>query len=224
MSLNGTTADPRVIDRWPDGVGWLAYPDETMQRASHAIAGGEGVWLLDPVDGPGVDELVADLGDVAGVVVCLDRHTRDAAAIARRHDVPVYLPDRMTGVADELDATVDRFGAELADTGFRAVTVRNSSVPPWQEVALTDGRTLYVSEAVGTAPYFLAPGERLGVHPMLRLFPPRRALGSFYPERIVVGHGEGVFDGASASLAAALDGARRRAPAAYVGALRAMLG
>jgi len=60
--------------------------------------------VFDPVDAPGVDDLLADLGTVAGVVVGLDRHKRDSAAIATRHDVPVYVADWMTGVAEEIDA------------------------------------------------------------------------------------------------------------------------
>ncbi|MFB6281517.1 MAG: hypothetical protein ABEH40_05820 [Haloferacaceae archaeon] len=224
MPIKGGTPDLREIDRWEGGVGWIAYPDEGMARASHALATDEGVWVLDPVDAPGVDDLLAEFGDVAGVVICLDRHRRDAAAVARRHDAPVLVPDRMDGVADDTDAAVERFAGALGDTDYRALTVRNSSLPRWQEVALTDGETLYVPEAVGTAPFFRADGERAGVHPMLRPMPPRRALGDLDPDRLLVGHGEGVLDDGGAALRDALEGARRRAPAAYAGMLRALLG
>jgi hypothetical protein len=71
-----------------------------------------------------------------------------------------------------------------------------------------------VAEAVGTAEYYLASSERLGVHPALRLFPPRR-LGRFDPERVLVGHGAGILDDAAAALSDALDGARARAPGLY---------
>jgi hypothetical protein len=230
MPMKGDSPDLRAIDRWDGGVGWLAHPDEGMQRASHAVVGdGDGgdepaVWVFDPVDAPGVDDLLADLGAVAGVVVCLDRHARDAATVANRHDAPVYLPHWMDGVAGALDAPVERFGRELPDSGYRAVRVRDSSLPPWQEVALAnDAGTLYVPEAVGTAPYFRAPGERLGVHPMLRLTPPRRALGGLDPDRVLVGHGQGVLTDAGEALRDALDGSRRRAPAAYLGALAGFL-
>ncbi|WP_280536434.1 hypothetical protein [Halopenitus sp. POP-27] len=232
-----------VIDRFADGIGWVAYPDEPMQRASHAIAipneearddGGTGgvpdVWVIDPVDPPGedgadrLDALLADLGDVAGVVCCLDRHKRDAAAVATRHDVAVWIPEWMTGVAAELDAPVERFGPRLADTGFEAIRVKNTSIPPWQEVALFDGSTLIVPEAVGTNGLFLAAGEGLGVHPALRPFPPRKPLRGLDPDRILVGHGEGIYEHAGDRLAGALAGARRRAPSAYLNALRAVLG
>jgi hypothetical protein len=226
MPMKGRgTGQLQEIDRWDGGVGWLAYPEEGMQRASHALGVDGEAWVVDPVDAPGVDDLLDSVGEVAGVVVCLDRHKRDAAAVARRHDVPVYLPDWMTGVASALDVPTERFGRELADTGYRALTVVNRSVPPWQEVGLyheTEG-TLVVPEAVGTAPFFCAPDERLGVHPMLRPAPPKRAFRGLEPERVLVGHGAGVSTDATEALLDALDNARSNLPAAYVGALRELL-
>jgi hypothetical protein len=215
----------REIDRWDDGVGWIAYPDEGMQRASHVLSANGEAWVVDPVDAPGLDELIDSVGDVGGVVVCLDRHKRDSAAIAQRHDVPVYVPDWMTGVASDLDAPVERFGRELADTGYRVVKVIDRSLPPWQEAALYDDETgtLLVPEAVGTAPYFCAPGERLGVHPMLRPSPPKRPFRRIEPERVLVGHGAGVFEDASGALHDALDNARARLPAAYAKAFKSLL-
>ena len=162
---------------------------------------------------------------MAGVVVGLDRHKRDADVLARRFDVPVYVPGWMSGVAGDLDAPVERFGGELADSGFETVRIRDTSVPPWQEAGLfhPDDGTLIVPEAVGTAAYFRAPGEVLGVHPMLRPVPPRRALSRFAPERVLVGHGAGVDDDAAAALRAALDNARSNLLGAYGQALRGLL-
>ena len=46
------------IDRFDGGVGWIAYPEETMERASHALAvhdeegDADEVWVIDPVDAP----------------------------------------------------------------------------------------------------------------------------------------------------------------------------
>lgn len=72
---------------------------------------------------------------------------------------------------------------------------------------------LVCPEAVGTAPLFRVKGERLGVHPALRLFPPRRQLAGFEPEHLLVGHGEGIHGVVAApALREALAGARRRAP------------
>lgn len=226
MSMKGTgESELREIDRWESGFGWIAYPSEKMQRASHAFAVDGDVWVVDPVDAVGVDDLLTELGDVAGVVVSLDRHTRDAATVAMRHDVQVYIPDWMTGVASGLDAPVERFGRELAGTGVKAITVRNSAIPPWQEIALyhDESGTLIVPESVGTADYYLAPGERFGVHPMIRLFPPKRALGTLSPDRILGGHGEGVTENASSALREALDGSRRTAPSLYGKTVKSVL-
>lgn len=227
MPMKGSgTAEYRTIDRWDGGVGWLAYPDEEMQRASHALVGDDGgVWLFDPVDAPNLDELLAEYGDVSGIVVGLDRHKRDAAKLATRHDVPVYVADWMTGVADELDAPVERFSRRLADSGFEAFTILDSSIPPWQEVGFyhESSGTLLVPETVGTASYFCAPGERLGVHPMLRPFPPRRALRRFDPDRVLVGHGAGVMGNAAGAFQDALDNARTNIPGAYRKAFQKML-
>jgi len=205
----------REIDRYDGGVGWIAHPDERMQRASHALSVDGEVWVIDPVDAAGLDELLAEFGEVAGVVVLLDRHKRDAAAIANRHDVPVYLPHWFTGVTEELGAPVVRFDDELSETGIKTYRVVDNRF--WQETALwnpADG-TLMVPESVGTAAYFLAGRERLGVHPMRRATPPRRQLGRFRPNRILVGHGEGILDDAAGTLETALTTARKRTPRLY---------
>ncbi|MEZ3116267.1 hypothetical protein RYH80_10130 [Halobaculum sp. MBLA0147] len=226
MPMKGSgTANLREIDRHDAGVGWIAYPDEQMQRASHAVVHDGEVWVLDPVDATGVDDLLAELdGEVAGVVTCLDRHKRDGAAVANRHDVPVYVPEWMTGVAPELDAPVERFGATLTE-GVRAVEVRDSSLPPWQEVALLfeSSGTLFVPEALGTAEYMVTGSERLGVHPMLRLTPPRSALTGLDPEHVVVGHGEGVHGNAADAVADALAAARGNTLSLYGKTVKSLL-
>ncbi|MFC4359932.1 hypothetical protein ACFO0N_18450 [Halobium salinum] len=217
MPMKGGDAEMRVIDEWDGGAGWIAHPDEAMERASHALVSDGDVWVVDPVDADGVDDLLSGLGDVVGVVVALDRHERDCDAVAKRHDVPVYVPDWMSGVADDFEASVERFGRSLGDSGYRAITVRDTGLPRWQELGLynEDEGTLLVSESVGTADFFRAAGERLGVHPALRLFPPRRTLGGLSPERILVGHGEGVFEDAPEALRDALAGSRRNAAGLY---------
>lgn len=216
--------DYREIDRWEGGVGWMAQPEETLQRASHALAGEDGVWVVDPVDCPGLDELLAEFGEVAGVVVGLDRHERDAAAVANRHGVSVHLPRPLAGVASDLDAPVEIVDDGLGGTGYRTITVVDN--PLWSEVAFHDASsgTLLVPEAVGTAPHYVVEGERLGVHPALRLRPPRHALSGLDPERILVGHGSGVAVHATRALGDALRDARRNAPRLYVKALRSFLG
>ncbi len=109
----------RVIDRWEDGVGWIAHPEETGARASHAVRGeGGGVWLLDPLDAPDVESLIDGLGSVTGVVVLSNFHARDADVFANRYDVPVWVPAWMNRVESRLDAPVERFDETFGDAGF----------------------------------------------------------------------------------------------------------
>jgi hypothetical protein len=86
----------------------------------------------------------------------------------------------------------------------------------WREVALwwADGRVLVTADALGTIRgYFTAGQELVGVHPLLRLFPPRKALADLEPEHVLVGHGEGVHGAhAAPALRTALSGSRRRLP------------
>ncbi|MWG35703.1 hypothetical protein [Halomarina oriensis] len=223
MPMKGSgTPTLAEIDRSAGGVGWLAFPDEDMQRASHALATEEGVYLVDPVDADGLDDLLAEFGDVAGCVVLLDRHNRDADTIARRHDVPVYRPRWMDSIDSNYRATVEDLGSELGTTGYEVHELYDT--PVWREAYLyhPDERTLVVPEALGTATYFRAGDERVGVHPMLRMTPPRD-LARFDVERLRVGHGAGVTDRASNAVRDAIEGSRRRAPKAYLGALRGML-
>lgn len=218
MPMKGAgSADVREMDRFEGGVGWLAYPDEAMRRASHALATDGGVYAVDPVDADGVDDLLAEYGEVAGVVVLLDRHRRDAATLARRHGVAVHVPDWFDD--PKLDAPVERLGGTL---GGSYEVHRVLDTPLWQEAALHDGGTLVVPEALGTAPYYRTRDERVGVHPVLRPFPPR-ALGEFDVERLLVGHGGGVFEDAGDAIEDALAGSRRRMPRLYARALRSFV-
>lgn len=236
LKIDEPAEEWREIDRWDGGVGWIAHPEEALQRASHALVvdpttpdvsdqettpDGD-VWVIDPVDVVGLDDFLADLGEVAGVAVLIDRHERDAAEIATRHDVSVWIPEWMDGVEEGVDAPVERFGETLPGSNYRVVPVIDNRF--WQETALFDGSTLVVSETVGTTPYFRAGRHELGVHPMLRLRPPRGALGGLVPRRILLGHGEGIDENAAAVLQQALSDARRTAPRAYAGAVRDLLG
>ncbi|WP_254534567.1 hypothetical protein [Halomarina litorea] len=223
MSLKGSGATSlREIDRWDGGFGWLAYPDEGMERASHAFVSDGDVWLVDPVDAEGLDDLLAEAGEVAGIVVLLDRHNRDANDIAARHGVSVHRPAWMDSIDSNYDVPVRDLGDEVDDTGYRVRKLRDS--PVWREAYLhhpEDG-TLVVPEALGTASYFLTAGERVGVHPMLRLLPPRELAG-YDVERVVMGHGEGVMTDAAAAIRDTVRNSRRRAPGLYVEAMREFL-
>ncbi|MFB6083050.1 MAG: hypothetical protein ABEJ94_02255 [Halorientalis sp.] len=214
MKGSGPATEYREIDRRDHGVGWIAYPNERMQRASHAFAVDGDVYVVDPVDVEGLDDLLAEYGEVAGVLILLDRHKRDSAAIANRHDVPVYVPDWMDGVAGELDAPVERVHTELEDTGVGVHELIDNRF--WQEavVSVEEHDELLVPESVGTASYFLSSSERLGVHPALRLKPPTK-LDRFVPERVLVGHGTGIHEDAAEALHDAVSGSRTRTPALY---------
>ncbi|WP_435359440.1 hypothetical protein [Haloarchaeobius sp. DFWS5] len=214
----GGATEFEVIDEWEAGVGWVAHPDEEGRRASHAIHGENGdVWLFDPLDAPGVESLYDELGPVAGVAVFSDWHTRDAAVFASRHDVPVFVPSWLDRVADKLhaaDESVDvvRYDRDLGTSGFEVRRV--DPFPGWHEaVAYRDSdETLYAADVLGTVMGSTVGDERVGFFLLLRPAPPVAPFVDRHPERILVGHGAGVFDDATAALTDAVTGARRRFP------------
>ncbi|MBD0330468.1 MAG: hypothetical protein ICV64_10250 [Thermoleophilia bacterium] len=187
------------------GFGWEAQ--EFLRRTSHALAHDGGVWLLDPVDAPQALARAERLGDVRAVVQLIDRHDRDCAALAARLAVP-HLEVPFDGVP-----------------GSPFEVVRIADRPFWHEVALwwPERRVLVCGDALGTVGYFLAPGDRLGVHPLLRLTPPR-VLATLEPEHVLVGHGAGVHGpDAAAAVERAVATARRRIPGAFLHGFRQLL-
>ncbi len=222
MKGDGAATDWAETNRWDRGASWLAYPDEMMQRASHVLETDAGAIVVDPVDAEGVDDLFAEFGEVAGVAILLDRHKRDSAAIANRHDAPVYIPEALAGVEEDIDAPTERVHRQIPGTDYGIHGLTSNAF--WQEAALygDEDDTLVVPEAVGTADYFLAGSERLGVHPMLRLLPPTK-LNRLDPERLLVGHGHGIMNDASGTLADALRGSRGRTPGLYLKNLKSFV-
>lgn len=174
------------------GLTWVEQ--NAMARAAHALLAGERVWLIDPYEDTEAMAAVAELGTPAGVLQLLDRHNRDCQPIAQRLGVPLL-----------------RLPMDGAGTPFTPIPVISNRA--WREVALWwgDERALVVAEAVGTAPAF-ALGRRVGVHPMLRLTPPRKPLSRFRPERLFVGHGPPLESGADAALREALEQSRKDLP------------
>ncbi|MGZ8691550.1 MAG: hypothetical protein ACXWZT_02340 [Gaiellaceae bacterium] len=191
----------RFCDEFDAGFGWTV--DEFMQRSSHALVEDGRVWVIDPVDRDGVEERIRAAGMPAGVLQLLDRHNRDCTAIAARLGVRHHVvPQGSLGP-------------------FACIAVKNSR--SWNEVALwwPDRRVLVCADVLGTAPYFRAGRERLAVHPLLRLRPPRGQLGALQPDVILCGHGEGVLGDADAALREALSTSRQRIPGQVASALRA---
>jgi hypothetical protein len=181
----------RVVDEIVDAFGWIQ--PERLRRTSHALAADGRVWLFDVVDDPELESRVRELGEPAGVVQLLDRHGRDCAAIAQRFGIPHHVvPQQLPGTPFELRPVL-----------------RNRW---WREVALwwPERRILLVADALGTLPYFRAGAEPAGLHPFLRLWPPR-SLRGLEPDHLLVGHGEGIHHH-PAALESALRTARRRIP------------
>ncbi|MFC6974171.1 hypothetical protein ACFQL1_04985 [Halomicroarcula sp. GCM10025709] len=226
MYARDEAADLRVVDRFPDGVGWQAHPEEGGCRTSHAIRDDDGgVWLVDPLDAPNVSDAYADLGEVVGVAVLADYHTRDAAVFAERHDVPVTVPTGLNRVVEQLDVPTRRVVDSVAGFELRWL----NPLRAWRETVAYRERdgTLYVPDVLSSGESFTVGRERLAMNVLVRLSPPRATFADLDPERVIVGHGRGVFEDAEAALSDAVGNARRRFPRALVSSgpreFRAML-
>ena len=180
------------IQRHSLGLTWVETGG--MRRAAHALRADGRLWLIDPFEDDVALSAAIELGKPAGVIQLLDRHNRDCVSIAKRLEVPRL-----------------RVPEQVADSPF--VVVKIIQRRWWREVALwwEQERTLIVAEAVGTAPPF-ALGRRVGLHPLLRIRPPRDALTAHAPERLLVGHGAALESGADAALTDALSAARSDIP------------
>jgi hypothetical protein len=193
IGLNSSIeAVENAIDEFELGFGWLSPERPRLRMASHALLADGGVWLLDPTHADGVEERVRALGPPAGVVQLLDRHNRACAEWARRLDVPLHTVP-FSGVGP-----------------FEAIPIVRRRW--WSEVALwwPGQRVLVCADALGTVPhYFALDGEPIGVHPVLRLTPPR-ALGRVEPEHVLCGHGAGVHEDATQAVRDALASSRRK--------------
>jgi hypothetical protein len=190
-----------LCDEFEGGFGWTE--PGFLERTSHALEVGGAVLVFDPVDMPGIDEWIRTLGEPEAVVQLLDRHERDSAAVAARLGVP-------------------HLRMELGACGERGRLISIVWNRVWKEVAFwePERRVLVVADALGAVGYFTAPGEAIGVHPLLRLRPPRD-LGELEPEHILCGHGAGVHGpAATVALREALETSRRRLPRALASSLR----
>jgi hypothetical protein len=184
-----------ICDESEAGFGWIAPEPAVQERTSHALAADGGVWLVDPTDFAELDARVAALGEPRAVLQLIDRHNRDCAAVASRLGVPHLVTP-----------------AAVPESPFEAFAV--PAVPGWTETALwwPELRTLVVTEAVGTAAYYRAPGQPVGVNPVLRLLRPPAVVLRYEPEHLLVGHGAGLHEGTAAALAEAVRRSRRDLP------------
>jgi hypothetical protein len=158
------------IDQHDLGITWVVA-DEAMRRTAHALCDDGRGWLIDPFEDEEALSRALALGETVGVLQLLDRHNRDCAALAERLGVPhLRLPDA------------------IPDSPFEVVKVVD--VPRWREIALwwPDRRALVVAEAVGTGPFFRGDEARAGIHPFLRVRPPK-ALRGYDPQHLLMGHG-----------------------------------
>jgi hypothetical protein len=160
------------------------------------------VWIFDPIAWEPAIERIAVLGKPAGVVQLLDRHKRDCAEVATLLGVAHFaVPDHELPGLEPIVVVDFRWWHELA-------------------VWVPSRQALVCADALGTAPYFRTPDEPLGVHPLLRLKPPR-VLGRYEPQHVLCGHGAGVHGPETpAAVREALATARRRLPRAWLGGLR----
>jgi hypothetical protein len=189
-------------DEFEEGFGWIA--DEKLRRTSHAVKTRGEVWVFDPLMWEPALERIRALGEPVGVVQLIDRHERDCAAVASALGVPHYAVPLQGIAASSVEIL------PLVRSRF------------WKEVAawIPELRALVVGDALGTVGYFRAAREPIGVHPLLRVKPPK-SLARFEPRHILCGHGAGVH-GAEApeALRHALRTARRRLPATWLGLFR----
>jgi hypothetical protein len=188
------TVSIRSCDEFEGGFGWIVE-SEFMERCSHALVTDGRVWLIDPLDGDGVDDRVRAAGDPAGVIQLLDRHNRDCAALADRLDVPhLRLPEAVPG------------------SPFTVVPV--IKLPRWHEVALwwPERRALVIAELIGTNHVYRLGEGPAGMHPMMRALAPG-VLRAYQPEHLLVGHGRGVHGPlAAAAVQDAYDRSRKDLP------------
>ena len=193
-------------DEFERGFGWRE--EGFLERTSHALVADGSCWLVDPLADTACEERVRAAGRPAGVIQLLDRHKRDCAEVADRLGVRLHVVP-FAGVA-----------------GSPFTFLRVLRLPRWKEVALwwPEAKVVVFADAVGTASYFRARGERLAVHPFLRLLPPRAMSRALSPSHVLCGHGEGIHgDEAAARLEEALATARRRIPRWLTGQARRRL-
>lgn len=208
MTQTGTQAPARIHGRFPGGFGWIAYPDEFMQRSSTVVIDHGRIWLIDPVYRSGIDVTIEEAGTIAGVILTLGWHDRDAIWFAERYGVPLYVPGNLVGAPKggpvvRVAGGIPNCPLELVACGARgALRLFQECAVWWPEHGM-----LVTGDSLGTAGYF-AEGGALGVHPIRRLSPPTELL-SLSVSRLYPGHGVSLTgDGVAETVAAVIRTAR----------------
>lgn len=194
-----------IHTRFDHGFGWIAYPDEAAERSSTALVDDGRVWLIDPVRVEGIDQAIAELGKVAGVIVTHHLHDRDAAWFATLNGVSVYVPRAVRGL--NLAARVEVVDREVPGSDFRLLLLEPRGLMRlWPEVVVTwpAQRTIVCGDALGTAKYYALPDERLACHPVRRIWPPVELARLEHVDRLYTGHGPGITGDIPAAIAHAV--------------------
>lgn len=179
-----------------------------MQRSSTALSIDGRVWLVDPERAPGIADEIRALGTPAGIISTVGWHDRDVDWFASLLNVPVYgasylnirlFRTPMREVASVIPGTPLR----VIDASMRGV------FSFWREGAIwwPETRTLITGDSIGTASYFVGDGGPAGVHPLMRLSPPR-ALAGLDPLHLYCGHGPSLHHGAGVAVDRAVHTAR----------------
>jgi len=207
-----------ITARFDQGFSWGHAGHGLLECRSHALRDADGhIWLIDPLDGEGLDAALVELGgDVAGVIVLLDRHFRASVEIAERHGARMLVPPGKWGKFGVHFEHAETYHASALDCPFTFLPVIEKQ-GQWIEYALwwSEERVLVVPEALGTASYYRSRAkEPLAVHPVLRVLAPPRRLVGVAPEAelLLVGHGESMHGAIAESIALAVGEARRELP------------
>ncbi|MBC7460890.1 MAG: hypothetical protein H7287_05970 [Thermoleophilia bacterium] len=192
------TSSIAITARFDRGLSWSLHGAGQLACRSHALVADDGgIWLIDPIDGAGLDAALDELGgSVGGVVVLLDRHLRDAPAVAGRHGVPLLVPPGRwrAGHAPPRGSVPLSPRVDGCPFTFLPLVERDGA---WLEQALwwEEQEMLVVAEAIGTTEYCRVPRDApFGMHPVLRFGARCRALSELphEPRLLLVGHGEPV--------------------------------
>ena len=142
--------DHQFCDEIERGFGWIAeQPGSSSGRPMRSTLG-RPVSLFDPVDVPGIDERIRALGEPEA-----SSSSRPARARSRRGRGSA----RRVRICGWSSALMVRAAGLSASSGTAF----------WKEVAFwePERRVLVVADALGAVGYFAAPGEAIGVHPLL---------------------------------------------------------